>query len=106
MALAVYRAAPGTGSPSWGHASARSATGFHCREVGKNAGMTVTETHRARDGGTDIAGRLAVVEEADVLFPGDADQHVDIPLQREIKQTLWRYIVGPDGVDARLSHQR
>src|SRR4029453_5567349 len=79
---------------------------FITDEVGEDAGMPVTEAHRTRDGGTDVARRLAVVEEANMLLPGNADQHLNIPLQCEIEQALWRHVVRADGVDARLSHQR
>jgi hypothetical protein len=67
--------------------------------------MAVTEAHCTRDGGADMAGCLAVVEEADMLLPGDADQHLDIPLQSQVEQPLRRNVVGPDRVNARLSHQ-
>src|SRR4029453_11922805 len=79
---------------------------FITDEVGEDAGMPVTEAHRTRDGGTDVARRLAVVEEANMLLPGNADQQMKISQQSGVEQALRRHILSGDGVDARLSHQR
>src|SRR5262245_56240237 len=53
-----------------------------------------------------MAGRLAVVEEADMLLPGNADQHMDIPLPSQVEQPWRRDVIGPHGIDAYLAHQR
>ena len=53
----------------------------------------------------DRPGTAPIVEEGDVLLPGQADQHLDAVTVRRIEEPPGRYRVGADRVDTILGHR-
>ena len=52
----------------------------------------------------DRADAVGVVEERDVLLPGNPDHHVQVVLKGEVEEPARRHRAGPDGVQARGGH--
>src|SRR5437660_982305 len=66
--------------------------------------MPLTALRRLADEATRLAARLATIEEANVLGPGNVNQEVDPLLVSEAEQPFGRNVVGPHRIDARREH--
>ena len=72
--------------------------------VAEERGVTSTALGLGGDPGCDVGGAPAVVEEGDVLLPGQAGHHPETVVQRGIEQPRWRRRVRPHRVDALRGH--
>src|SRR5690606_37284958 len=73
-------------------------------EIGKNRVVPFVFGDSLARGLDDLLADLAVVEELDVLRPGDGDDHAHAVGATNIKEPLGRHVVDADDIHPHLGH--
>src|SRR5262249_18257206 len=68
--------------------------------IGEHGRMPRALSHTRTHAGDDGGGTPTIVEESDVLFPGQTDEDVEPVGEGRIQHVSWRHRVGADGVEA------
>jgi hypothetical protein len=72
--------------------------------VGEQRLVTAARAHARADALLDGSHESAIVQEGDVLLPGEPDQHAQVVLGRGVEQPLGRHGVRAHGVDPARRH--